>query len=257
MSLLVEKLIKQRQFKPQAMGFLLNKPQTEKSQMLLIAETAVDNCDKMADNLKAADAVLLDITRAYDVSAMEKMCQIKDAAPAGGRLKSSTAAVIEKTLNAKCDFVVFPLSAPVTLTRKEKLGRILEIDGNLTEGLLRAIGDLPLDAVMVTDKVLEPALTINGLMYLQRLLLIVNKPVLAVIPDNWRGPELQSLWDMGLSGVVVAVNDEKTAQNLSELRAAIEKLEAPAFRKKDKTTAILPRIADATTPHPEHEEEEE
>jgi hypothetical protein len=257
MSRLIEKLTKQRQPTPQPMGFMLSKPKVEKSQMLLIAETAADNWEKLSDSLKAVDAVILDVAKADDLGLVEKACQAKEGPPAGGWLKSISAAVIKKALNSECDFIAFSTSAPVTLTRKEKQGRILEIDINLGDGLLRAAGDLPLDAVIITGKASELVLTINRLMCIQRLLLLVNKPLLAVIPDNLSAPELQSLWDLGVAGVVVEVGDEKASANLAELRAAVDKLDEPAFRKKSKTIAILPRSQPEAAAPPEHEEEEE
>jgi hypothetical protein len=259
MSLLVEKLTKQRQSEPQPMGFgfLLSKAKAEKLQMLLIPELAADNWEKLADSLKAVDAVMLDVTKVDDLGVVEKACQIKEAPPAGGWLKSSTAAVLKKILTTECDFVAFSPVAPVSLTRKEKLGRILEIDIGLSDSLTRAAGDLPVDAVITTGKASELSLNISRLMQIQRLLHLVNKPLLVSIPDNLNTVELQSLWDMGVAGVVVEISDEKTLSSLTELRAAIDKLEIPAFRKKAKTMAILPRTpAEAPAP-PEHEEEEE
>jgi hypothetical protein len=259
MSLLIEKLTKQRQNEPQPMGFgfLLGKAKTEKTQMLLIAELMADNWEKLADSLKAADAVLLDVSKVDDMGVVEKACQVKDAPPAGGWLKSSAAAVLKKALTTECDFVAFSPGAPVSLTQKEKLGRILEIDINLPDSLMRAAGDLPVDAVITTGKASELNLTISRLMQIQRLLHLVNKPLLSAIPDNLGLAELQSLWDMGVAGVVVEISDDKSLSALTELRAAIDKLESPAFRKKSKTMAILPRSqAEAPAP-PEHEEEEE
>jgi hypothetical protein len=258
MSRLVEKLTKQTKAEPQPMGFMLmSKAKVEKTQMLLIAELAAENWDMLADKLKAVDALLLDVAKVDDLAIVEKACQVKEGAPAGGWLKSSAAAVLKKALNTECDFMAFSPAAPVTLTRKEKLGRIMEIDVNLTEGLLRAVGDLPLDAVITTGKASELALTMNRLMNIQRLVNAVNKPLLVGIPDNLSGPELQSLWDMGVGGVVVEVSDEKSAGNLAELRAAIDKLEAPAFRKKSKAMAILPRASVESAAPSKHEEEEE
>jgi hypothetical protein len=258
MSRLIEKLTKQRQNEPQPMGFLMNKPKVEKSQMLLIAELAAENWEKLATSLKAADALILDVTKLDDLGAAEKACQDKEAALSGAWLKSSNAAVFKKALNTECDFVAFSAAAPVTVTRKEKLGRILEIDINLPDSLLRAASDLPVDAVIITAKTSELALSLNRLMAVQRVLHLVNKPLLLAIADNLSGPELQSLWDMGVAGVVVEVSDEKSAAGLAELRSAIDKLEIPAFRKKGKTMAILPRTAvEAAAPHKHEEEEEE
>jgi hypothetical protein len=256
MSRLIDKLTKQRQSEPQPMGFMLSKPKDEKPKLLLIAEMAVDIFENSADSLKGVDAILLDVIKVEDLSVAEKACQSKDGVPAGGWLKSATTAIVKKALNIECDFIAFPSVVPVMLTHKEKLGRILELDINLSDGLLRASGDLPVDAVVATGKPAELVLTLNRLMYIQRLLHSVNKPVLVAVPDNLSGPEMQSLWDMGVSGIVVEVSDEKGLGNLLELRKLVDKLAIPAYRKKNKTMAILPRNQ-AEAAAPQHEEEEE
>jgi hypothetical protein len=258
MSRLIEKLTKQRQSEPQPMGFMLSsKSSVEKSRMLLIAELAADNWDKLSNSLKTVDAVLIDVLKTDDLGTVEKASQVKDAAPAGGWLKSAAASIFKKALITECDFMAFSAAAPVTMSRKEKLGRILEIEVDLSDGLLRAAGELPVDAVIMAGKGSELPLSLSRLMDIQRLLNLVNKPLMAVIADNLSSPELQALWDMGVAAVVVAVDEEKSAGRLADLRAAIDKLEVPAFRKKSKTMAILPRTQAEPASPSRHEEEED
>jgi len=256
MSKLIDKLSKQRQSEPQQMGFMLRKAEVEKPKMLLLAELSADNLGKWGEALKAADGLIVDVNKPEDLTSAEKASQGDNLVPVGAWLKTSSAAVLKKAADTECDFLTFSSDIPVTLTRKEKMGRILDIDINLSEGLLRSAGELPLDACIVTGKHIELDLTLNRLMYIQRLLLLVNKPVLVVIENGLSAPELQSLWDMGVGGVVVEVADQRFAEKLADLRGIIDKLEAPAFRKKAKSTAILPRMQ-AEAPQPEHEEEEE
>lgn len=258
MSKLIEKLNKQRQSEPQQMGFMLRKAEVEKPRLLLLAELAAENLEKWGEPLKAADGLIIDVNKTEDITSAEKACQTNSTIPAGAWLKTSSAAVLKKAATTECDFLVFSSAIPVTLTRKEKLGRILDIDITLSEGLLRAASELPLDALIVTGKHIELDLTLNRLMYIQRLLLLANKPVLVVVENTLSGPEMQSLWDIGVGGIIVEVSDERFAEKLTDLRSIIDKLEAPAFRKKAKTSAILPRMqAEAPQPEHEHEEEEE
>jgi hypothetical protein len=257
MSRLIEKLTRQRQPEVQPMGFMLSRAKAEKIQMLVIAEVEAENWEKMAAGLKAADAALIDVTKADDLALAEKNCQDKEAVPSGGWLKSTAAAVTKKAANSECDFIAFSTTAPVAMTRKEKLGRILEVDLNWTDGLLRAAGDLPVDAVLVSGKTSELVLNVNRLLYIQRLLNVVNKPLLLAIPDNISALELQALWDMGVAGVLIEVNDDNSLRGLTELRTLADKLEVPAFRKKGKTMAILPKAALESAAPPSHEEEEE
>jgi len=257
MSRLIDRISKQRQPEAQPMGFLANRAQNDKVKMLLMVETTVEFWEKEAAVLKAADAVIVDVNKADDLSVLEKSCQEKAIMPVGGWLNTTSAGALKKAAATECDFIVFTTAAPAALTRKEKLGRLMEIDINLTDGLLRAAAELPVDALIAGGKNNETGVTLNRLLYLQRLISLSGKPVLAAMPENSGSPELQCLWDMGVAGVWVEVNDAKSAESLSGWRELIDKLEAPAFRKKGKTLALLPKATASPAHHHEEEEEEE
>jgi hypothetical protein len=126
----------------------------------------------------------------------------------------------------------------------------------LSEGLLRTASDLPVDAVLVSTKESENTLTFNRLMLIQRLAYVVNKPILVPVAAGSLQIELQALWDMGISGIVVELSDDKSAEKLADLRQSVDKLVQPS-RKKSKTTAILPRVQPEAPVSEEGEEEEE
>jgi hypothetical protein len=255
MSRLIDKLNRVRKEDPRPIGFMVNQSASEKSRMQLIALVTAESLSYLS---ASADAAVIAITRADDVDTLEEACQIKNGVPAGGWLKSANNTVLKKLLGAPCDFVAFPASAPASVTQKEKLGRVLEVDASLNEGLLRTANDLPVDAVLVSGEGEANNLTINRLMFIQRLIYLVNKPVLVPIPANLAGPDLQALWDMGVCGLVYEITDEKTGEKLAELRKAIDKLNPPAFRKKPKMIATLPRQQEgAPQPPPEEDGEEE
>ena len=253
MSKFIKKLTQLRQNEPQPMGFMLGRPSQEKPNMQLVAYLTADSPDKASGALSSADAAIVEVTKADDIGILEKVCEMKDGIPGGGWLKSSSANTLKKAANVDCDFSVFTTAAPLSMTQKDKLGRILELDASLSEGFLRTANDLPIDAVIVFSKAEENSLTLNRLMVIQRLVYMINKPILVSIPANVTSPELQALWDMGIAAVVVEIADEKSLDSLAEVHKAIEKLAPPAFRKKSKGSAILPRMQ----PEPEQHEEEE
>jgi hypothetical protein len=256
MSRLIEKLTHLRRSEPQPMGFALSKPAAARSKLPLIASVSVDILDAIFEKLKSADAVLVAIAKAGDSSNLEKVCQAKDI-PAGGWIKTADSETIKKLTETSCDFVVFPASAPAAVVRKEKIGRILELDSGLNEGLLRTASDLPIDAVMLSPQESSISLTVSHLMQVQRVMYLVNKPVLVPVAASISADELQTLWDMGTSGVVVEIGDEKAARKLSDLHDVIQKLETPTPRKKAKFGATVPHLPAEAPPPPEHEEEEE
>ncbi len=256
MSKLVDKLTKSRLAEPPPMGFHLAKAAPENSRMQLVAAITAGVLETSAREIVNVDAVILDITKADDITALEKASQIKNGPAAGGRFKTESSGTQKKTLNSGCDFVVLSPEAPVSFTNDEKLGKLLEIETALSDIMLRTVSDLPVDAVIALEKEIPETLSVNRLMELQRLLYLFNKPLIVSIPLSFSIEELQALCDMGVTGVLVKVTDSKTAEKLANLRQAIDKLKKPAPRKKDKMSATLPRLQTESS-HVQHEEEEE
>jgi hypothetical protein len=254
MSRLIDKLKRLRQAETQPMGFMTGRAQSEKTKMQLVARLAAENLEKVSAGLDPADASLIEIARPEGLGTLEKACQMKDGAITGGWIKSPDGATLKKAFNTACDFLVFPSGIPLTATQTEKVGRVLELEMTLSEGLLRTVNDLPVDAVLVAGEAEDNSLTLERLMQVQRLVYMVQKPVLVSIPLNLTAPELQALWDMGVSGVVAGVDDEKSGEKLGELRKAIDKLNPPAFRKKARMSPTLPGLQ-PEAPGPAREDE--
>jgi hypothetical protein len=258
MSRFIDKLTRLNKVEPQPMGFLVNKSAAEKKRMQLVALVAAENAGELTAGLTSIDAALIEVTRSEDIEDLEKACQANNDVPGGGWLRTFDDKVLKKAVDAACDFWVYPADVPLSVTQKEETGRILEIDLSLSEGLLRTVSDLPVDAVLAAGKEDGISLTLGRFMYIQRLAYLVNKPILVRVPAITTPAELQALWDMGVSGVLIEVADEKSGEKLVELREAIDKLNPAAFRKRARMSAVLPRLQpEQPVPVKEEEEEEE
>lgn len=258
MSRLIKKLNGLKQPEPQPMGFMLSNVSSPKSRMQIIASLKTDLLEKAAESLASADSILIEASTSTEIKAAEKYCQAENSLPTGRWLKENDEKSTKKAQVSVCDFIVFNPTSPVSLTRIEKIGRILELDLNLSEGMLRTASDLPVDAVFVQPQIGETALTIQNLMLVQRAVYMINKPILVMISERISPEELQSLWDMGICGVVIKVADEKSCVNLAEIRQKIDNLKPPAFRKKSKLTAVLsPLQPEKPEPAEDDDEEEE
>jgi hypothetical protein len=259
MSRLIEKFKHQRQTEPQPMGFAaFGKPAAEKPRLQLLAYLPAENQGYLSDLISSIDAALVALTRPEDLKSIEKICQTNEGIPAGGWIKFSGTAALQQTVEASyCDFVIFPSSTLVTITSKEKMGRILELDPDLNDGLLRTVNDLPVDAVLISADWPEKALTLNRLMQVRRPVYLINKPLLVCIPGDLNTVDLQALWDMGISGVVVGPVDEKFSGKLADLRSKIDQLATPSLRKKERGSPILPHMQPETAALPEGGDEDE
>ncbi|MFC2016393.1 hypothetical protein ACFLUF_01640, partial [Chloroflexota bacterium] len=139
-----------------------------------------------------------------------------------------------------------------------EVGRILEVEASLGEGLLRAANELPIGAVLIAGEQREDySLTWQHLLLFRRFADLLTKPLLVSVPSNVTAGELQALWEAGVEGVVVEVTVEQPQDRLKELRQVIDKLPFPSPRQREKTEALLPRISPESSIVTIEEEEEE
>ena len=237
------------------MGFSPRQTANEKPRMQLVASLASVDFDHLPD-VSRADAGMVRVSSPAEAKALEKLGKTMENIPWGAWLKDKGSEGIAKAVKSGCDFVVFsPADTPLTVFKDNKPGRIMEVDPSLSEGLLRTVNDLPVDAVLIVSEA-EGFLTWRHLMLFRRLAGLVGKPVLVSVPSKVTADELQTLWEVGVSGVVIALEDEKAGDRLTALRKGIEGLGSPSIRKRIKRMALLPRIS-AETAEPVEEEEEE
>jgi hypothetical protein len=236
------------------MGFVPANVSSEKSRMQILACIKAELLEKAAEGLKTADGLMIEVSASAEIKAVEKFCQSEDGIPVGRWLKEITDKPAKKTQDSACDFIVFNSAGLVGLTRNDKIGRILEFDLDLEEGLIRAAGEMPVDGILVSPPSLV-GLTIKDLMLIQRTLNLVNKPVVVCVSPAITLDELQSLWDIGICGLAVEV-DDKSASSLAEIRQKINDLKPPAFRKKARLTALISQ-SQAAQPEPEEDDGEE
>jgi hypothetical protein len=162
-------------------------------------------------------------------------------------------------IKAGADFMVFPAASRVSATPgDEKLGKILQVESSMDDGLLRAANDLPVDAVLVADTFEDGgALVWHQLMIYQHLANFISKPLIVPAPVSIAGAELKALWDAGVDGIIVET-DAAGAEGLKALRQAIDNLPPRSARKRGRADAVLPRLAgEARTEPPEEDEEED
>ena len=136
------------------------------------------------------------------------------------------------------DFVVLGAGGTAVLIGPdEDVGVIVQVDTSLHDSLLRAVGDMPVDAALVTPGAeWGHPLTWNQLMLLHRFASLAVKPLLLQIPAGLASGELKLIWEAGIEAVVVAAE----AGEIARLRQVIAEMEAPTPRKRPRMDAALP-----------------
>ena len=241
----------------QPMGFRAVPPVSSKPKMLLVASLAEADVEGLADYVAGADAGLLVISKpSSGVRTFEKISQAVPAIPWGGWLRSIGSGEIEQVVKADFDFVVFPAATTsLTIVQNKEVGKILEVEASLGEGLLKAVDELPADAVLIGGEKKE-GLTWHHLMLFQRFADLLTKPLLVSIPSNVTANELQALWGAGVAGVIVEAGVGQPVERVGNLRQVIDKLVFPPQRRRGKTEALLPYIGPERGTVAEEEEEE-
>jgi len=258
MSRFIDKLNQISRTGPQSMGFRRAQPVSEKPKILLVASLAEASVDGLVDYTVGADAGLLRIPKlSSGAKPLKEMSQAVSDIPWGGWSRNIDQGGIKQMVKAGCDFVVFPAAdTPLALLQNDKIGKILEVESSLSEGLLRTVNELSIDAVLITaEQEREYFLTWHHLMLFQRFADLLTKPLLVSIPLNITANELQALWGAGVDGVVIEIGAEQSADRLKKLRQVIDKLAFPPQRKQGKAKALLPYIGKEANIIAEEEEE--
>ena len=228
MSKLLDKLNQVLKGSTQPMGF--RTVATAKSPRMLIIAALSEGDDRAAAEAKeSADAVLIE-------GAGSKIAASLGEVPWGVSISEVTDKELSQLKKMGCDFLVFDTEkTPLALLEEEGLGKIVEVEPSLADGLIRAIGQLPIDAVLIGGEV---SLSVHRLMVCQHLANLVRKPLVVLAPLGMSKEDLNGLWEAGMSGVMVKV-EGGAREELSGLRQAIETL-PPSRRVKERVEASLP-----------------
>ena len=260
MSRFIDRLNHVSQSVAQPMGFRTTQAVSARPKMQLVVSLTESNIDNLADCLVGADAALLPISKlGAGVKTLQKISQAIPEIPWGGWLGDSTQGKIKQMIKSGCDFVVFSTaSTSLAIPQDDQVGKILQVESSLSDGLLRAAGELPVDAVLIAaEKEGEHPLTWYQLLLFQRFANLLTKPLVVAIPSKTTAGELQILWEMGVDGVVVEAGAEKAVEELKRLRKVIDGLTFPTPRKRDKGEVVLPRAERGTATVAEAEEEDD
>lgn len=163
--------------------------------MLLLASCAAPG-ELSPDALDHLDGLLLTSSNAADdVNAGDT--------PWGVMLPEVAPDAIGPLREKGCDFIALSAGGVhVDSLKDEDLGRVMVTPRDLSTERAHSLGDLPVDAVLLTEP-LAPPLTLQALMDLSALRGEIGKPALVLlssVPSAW---EVECLRDVGVDGVVV------------------------------------------------------
>ncbi len=255
MSRLIDKFHRASKAAPPPMGFRTSRPAAEAPKLILIASVEAGAAGNPAEYLDGADAVLVRFDKIGPTAkALQKITSALPDIPWGLYTGSEDN---KKAVGEGADFVVFAADSQVTETAgDEKTGKILQVESSMDDGLLRAVNDLPVDAVLADDifQSKEPPVW-HEMMIAQHLANMLSKPLIVPGSVGISEKEIKILWDAGVDGIIIEA-DTAMKDGFKDLRGLIDKLPARSGLKHGKINAVLPRAA-AETPTPKLPDEEE
>jgi hypothetical protein len=256
MSRLIDKFHQASRDVTTPMGFRTSRPTTATPKILLIASLEAGTVENTAFHLNGADAVFIRFKKApLATKTIQKIASSLPDMPLGFHLVDDDN---NKATKAGADFVVFTTANQVDdIPEDTKIGKVLEVESSMDDGLLRSVNDLPVDAVLVADTFeVGSSLVWHQIMIYQHLANMLDKPLIVQVPTGINDKELKILWSAGVDGIVVEIDTDAT-KRIQELRQAIDKLPARTIRKHGKVSVVLPRTSGEASAAPPPDEEEE
>ena len=260
MSRLIDKLTKATQAALQPMGFRTAHADREETKMLVIAGVKLDTTGQIGDYVAGADVVWLRSGKArLSAKVIQPVIESMPDIPCGVSLEDTGTGNAKALIKAGCDFLVFTDTSPIEAVPAddEDIGKILQVEPSLEDSMIRVINNLPVDAVLasVSYKANTP-LAWHDLMSLQRLGLLLTKPLLALVSPGISSSELKAIWEADVDGVVIEA-DPSQADLFKGIRRTISELPPRTAKKHGKSEALLPYTGSTGQTGPPDEEEED
>ena len=248
MSKLADRVRRASRVEPARLGFGAGAAPTPAPTMLCLVRLSPGDAHKAAEAAtKGADAVIFD---AIDAGKLKEQTQKVDRLPLGVRLAKGERAAVNAQRQAGADFVVLdPQSALAEALLVEGIGLVLGLGGETSDTVLRLLGDLPLDALLVPAP--DEPLTVTRLLELRRLSTLSRTPLITDVPAPADTSHLHALREAGVAGVII---EGRALDRLAALRLAIEAIPPRARRREERPEALLP--TQAALPAEDEDDEE-
>lgn len=243
MSELVKKLVQAARGGTRSIGFGSARREKVPPMVVIALVSGMDEeTARLAIDGKA-DLILFDIKDpAGQAYTLDGLASSQGRLPWGARLHKTEKDGIRRLREAGCDFVTLNGEVAAHILEEENIGKVLELDSAVEDSLLRAVGRLGADALLLDVGKTAGALTVNQTLGYHRLVGFGGRPSLAFAPQQVS--DLEIMRDAGIRGVVVDMSGKDGEARLKELIEAVQKLPPSSGKKaKSRNHALLPAVS--------------
>ncbi|MBM3131839.1 MAG: hypothetical protein FJZ95_02250 [Chloroflexi bacterium] len=242
MSEFVRRLEQTSRVKSQPLGFgVANR--VKSLPLIVVAEMREINAEAIGAAVDAkADALLFNLADPVgQADTLGHAVPSGEMIPWGVRLQTCEVEGVSKLIESGCDYIVIAAETPAQILADEKLGKVIESDTSMSDGLAKSLEDIRVDALMIVDARGWAPLTVGQLMHCQRLTAFSRKPALVRLAGSCG--DLEPLWDAGVRGLVVEMRGENSMALMRSVREAIEKLPGSNNRPGKAPRPLLPHVS--------------
>jgi len=232
---------------PRPMGFAPAPPRPAPLPLILFARADAGDMHAITEAAhEGAEGVLVEVGPDTTDAALEAVHEAVGRVMWGGSVAMGGRPEVERLERAGCDLALLRNAGLQADALAAGVDKLLEVAETWPDALLRAVDSLPIAGVVYRVNSVEH-LTIQQLIELQRVVLLVRKPLIASLTPSIPPESVGVLRDAGVAGIMVAPS------NVKKFRAALRAL-PPAKKPKERMDPLIPAVPAA---HHDHSDDEE
>lgn len=254
MSKLLSRLEKINRGSQAPMGFGVA-VRTEKTPAMALIGLLAQNYKQGANRLVRlkADGVLLE-GAGLDGKLLE-IAGALDTVPWGVKVEEMDGDKARGLVEKGCDFfVVSPERVTVEAVKDERAAYLLSLPSDVDDRFLRAIEDLPVDAVFMSIASTESPLTLQHLINIGSIRTMFDKYLILGVPATISAKEMEGLRDMGVDALVVDAG-RSSEKVLGAIKENLLSLPRQRKLRSDRISPVLPHMADSSAVSSDEEDE--
>ena len=175
--------------------------------------------------------------------------------PWGIRVNQLDQSSTKELLDRGCDFIIAPPEKSfVDAMTDDRAAYLMDLPAEPTERLLRAIEDLPVDAILMDSSTLQFPVTLADLISIASVRSMFEKYLIVQADVGISSKEIESLRNVGVDGLIV--DAQNTKKDLKDLQQRLLDIPKQRRAKSDRFAAVLPRSGGELTVDSDDDDEE-